>query len=381
MRRIATVWLLGALFMTSAQAPLMMVPPAPLPTVQDPRLQLAYTFGRIPNAVTTTVDGRIFVGFPQTEGPEVQVQEILPGSGEARPYPDAAWNRGPAAAGGDLLHSFVLINALRIGPDGALWLMDAGSPGIGKPAVLGGARLFRVDLATNKVSRVYDLSSASRTMSYIDDIRFNGGQAYLTDAGDPALLVLDLATGQVRRVLDHDPSTTDTKTMRADGKELFDDKGQPKRVHADQLEVSPDGRWLYYLPASGPIYRIETRWLDNAALPATQLAAHVEPWLDTPTTGGTAIDATGTIYYGDADARRILLIRPDRSVSTLIADPRLIWIDAMWIDTKGTLWIPANQQNLSPGFNGGKSEVNYPVAIYTMKVDAQPSPIDHGGAH
>ncbi len=352
---------------------------AQLPTETDPRLQRAFSFDRIPNAVTTTPDGRIFVGYPQTEGPEVQVQELSPVTGAARPYPDAAWNRGTDVTGGDVSQTFVLINALRIGPDGALWLIDAGSPGIGKPAVPGGARLFRIDLQTNQITRVYELGGFTKPMSYIDDFRFNGQHVYLTDAGEPALLVLDLATGAVRRVLDGHPTTTDTKPLYADGRELFDEKGQPKRIHADQLEVSPDGEYLYYLPASGAIARIETALLDDPTLSSEQLAEGARPWLDMPTTGGTAIDATGTIYYGDSNGRRILKIAPDRTVTTLIADPRLIWVDAMWIDTKGTLWIPANQQNLSRGFTGGKNEVQYPVAIYTMKVDARPSPIDHDG--
>jgi hypothetical protein len=49
----------------------------------------------------------------------------------------------------------------------------------------------------------------------------------------------------------------------------------------------------------------------------------------------------------------------------------------MWIDDAGFLWIPATQQNLTPGFDGGKMSMNYPVWIYKMKIGAKPSPIDH----
>ena len=334
-------------------------------------------FDRITNAIATTPDGRIFVGFPQTDGPSIQVQEVMDEGRATRPFPDAAWNQGLAAANGDVSRSFVLINALRIGPDGALWLVDAGAPGLGKPAVKGAARLFRIDLGTNRITAVFPLEAGTTPMSYIDDVRFNGVHAYLTDAAVPGLLVLDLRTGQVRRVLDHDPTTTDGRPMRADGRVVLDEAGREKRIHADQLEVSPDGQYLYYLPASGPMARIATRWLDDPAVPPATLASHAEPWLDTPTTGGTAIDADGNIYYGDAENRRILLITPGRQVSTLIADPRLVWVDAMWIDDAGLLWIPANQQNLSRGFNGGVDAVRYPVTIYTLRTDARPAPNDH----
>ena len=347
-----------------------------LPTAQDNRLVPAYTFGRITNAIATTPSGRVFAGFPQVDGASVQVME-LGGNGDAHAFPDAMWNRGLAAAAGDVAHSFVLVNALRVGPDGALWVVDAGAPGVGKPAVPGGARLFRIDLDTNRVAAIYALDGAVTPMSYIDDVRFNGTHAYLTDAGSPALLVLDLPTGNVRWVLDHDPTTTDLRPMRADGRVLRDEQGRGKRVHADQLEVSPDGRWLYYQPASGPLARIETRWLDDPGVLPAELARHAETWLDLPTSGGTAIDADGDILYGDADNRRVLRITPAGEVSTLVADPRLVWVDAMWIDDKGTLWIPANQMNRTPGFNGGVNAVQYPVTVFTMFIDARPPPNDH----
>ncbi|MEH1017333.1 hypothetical protein V6U90_30110 [Micromonospora sp. CPCC 206060] len=80
-------------------------------------------------------------------------------------------------------------------------------------------------------------------------------------------------------------------------------------------------------------------------MPDDTLAEQVETWLDTPTTGGTAIDAAGTIYLGDVGQRRILTITPDGQVDTLLTDPRLIWADARWIDRSGHLWIPAAQLN------------------------------------
>jgi sugar lactone lactonase YvrE len=212
-------------------------------------------------------------------------------------------------------------------------------------------------------------------LSYIDDIRFNNGVVYITDAGSPGLMVLELATGRVRRVLDNHPSTSDQRTMYADGEVLRNANGDEVRMHADHLEVSPDGRYLYYQPASGPLSRIETRWLDDPSVPADTLADHIEAWVDTPTTGGTAIDANGVIYLSDVNRRRILTITPDRQVETLIADPRLIWSDAMWIDGEGYLWIPATQLNRA--LAGGRLGVDYPVWIYKMHVGVCPPAIDH----
>jgi hypothetical protein len=56
------------------------------------------------------------------------------------------------------------------------------------------------------------MGNVTRSNSLLDDIRFNPatGKAYLTDAGSPGLIVLDLESGMATRVLDDDPSTSAT---------------------------------------------------------------------------------------------------------------------------------------------------------------------------
>jgi sugar lactone lactonase YvrE len=346
-----------------------------LPIENDGRLIPIYQSDRVWNAVTIARDGRVFVGYPGADRPGVQIEELMP-DGTRKPFPNQAWNEWKPGA--DPKDAFVRVNALRIGPDGALWVVDAGAPGIGTPVVAGAARVLRFDLRTNTLSRVYPLISVTKIKSYVDDIRFNGSTAYITDAGEPGLIVLNIYSGKSRRVLDGDPSTTDELPLLADGKVLKQEDGLGLRVHADQLEVSPNGRYLYFQPASGQMARIETRWLKNPRLSAAKLASYVERnWANTPTTGGTSIDAKGTIYASDTNHRSILTITPDGKISTLISDPRLIWSDAMWIDRNKYLWIPATQLNLTPGFTGGKNDVKYPVWIYKMKIDAGPAPNDH----
>ncbi|MET8085974.1 L-dopachrome tautomerase-related protein [Micromonospora sp. NPDC005237] len=341
-----------------------------LGTEEDPRLTPVLVEDRVCTGVTT-LRGRVFLSYPSADGPGVQVAEALPDGGR-NPYPDAAWNEPDQPPDGTFVH----VNGLRAGPDGRLWIIDSGSPQLGGEQVPGGARLIAVDVDADRVDRVYHLDDAVRPHSYVDDVRFHGGTAYLTDAGTPGLIVLDLDSGRCRRVLDGHPSTVGGPVV-ADGRALRDPGGAEVCLNADQLEVSPDGRWLYYQPASGGMSRIGTRWLDDPTLSAEELARRVEPWWDTPSTGGTAIDALGTIYVSDVERRRVLAVGPDRSVRTLVADPRLAWVDAMWLDAEGHLWLPAAQLHLTAGLNGGHSAVDYPVRIYRMPVDAGPPPRDH----
>ena len=54
---------------------------AALPAQEDPRLIPAFKADRVWNAVTTTRDNRVFVGFPGADRPGVRVEE-LSASGE-----------------------------------------------------------------------------------------------------------------------------------------------------------------------------------------------------------------------------------------------------------------------------------------------------------
>ncbi len=341
---------------------------------EDPRLSPVTSANRVWTGVATTGDGRVFVSFPSADGPGVQVGEVV-SDGRIVPYPSELWNEVRDSP--DPRGAFVHVNALRVGPDANLWIVDAGTGGFGLPVVPGGPRLIVVDTGAAAVVREYDLGPALHAHSYVDDVRFNGRMAYLTDAGAPGLIVLDLTTGEVRRTLDGHPSTVARRPLRADGRILRAADGTELRIHADQLEVSPDGRYLYFQAASGPLYRIETRCLDDPDIPPEVVAEHVEPWADTPTTGGTAIDAAGVIYLSDVEQRRILTVGLDGHVEPLVSDPRLAWADALWLDGTGQLWIPAAQLNRTPGLAGGRSAVDYPVWIYRLPVGAVPPANDH----
>jgi len=313
--------------------------------------------------------GRAFVLYPRPNGEAgPRIAEMR--NGQPVPYPNAAWNDWqPGTATAD---KFVRANSLRIGPDGLLWVVDTGTAQMGGAILPGAPKLVAIDLQTNQVVRTLALTGVLKPTSFVDDLRLSGNTIYLTDAGVPALIILDKQTGQGRRVLENDASTTARRPLYAEGTKLTSPDGQPVLVHADQLEVSPDGRRLYFQSASGPLYRIETRYLLDPQLPAAELSQHVQLFYDTPSTGGTAIDAEGNLYVTDADHQRILKITPDARATTLLEDKRLLWPDALWIDNHGNLWIPAAQLNRLARLHGGVDTFKPPVHIYKMPIGAKP---------
>ena len=349
--------------------------PVTLPTQQDSRLEQVATSPRVWNGITVSHDNRLFASLTQSEGAGLQLAEVI--NNQLKAFPDDSWNQWNA---NDPEHHFYHVNALRIGPDGDLWVMDSGNKGIGTgdQAVAGGAKLVHINLATGKVVNSYVFKAPTlQPTSYLDDVRFNGDFAYITDPGAVGLVVLNLKSGKSWRVLDNHPLSIDHQPIYADGKKLILRDGREKRVGLDQLEVSPDGKWLYYQAIPGPLARIETRYLNDSALSAAEVAKHAEKVRETWSTGGTAIDAEGNIYASDINTRSIKRIAPDGQVTTVVQDPRLVWIDAMWV-SNGALWMPSGQINRTPATTGGKpSTVEYPVKLYRLPLPIKPSPLDH----
>jgi sugar lactone lactonase YvrE len=179
------------------------------------------------------------------------------------------------------------------------------------------------------------------------------------------------------RTLTDTPSVRAQKPLRGEGRELQDKHGKPIYFHADQIEVSPDGNTVYYQPNAGPLSAIGAQYLDDSKLTDAERAKHVRPFINNGTAGGTAIDSQGNIYVSDCDNNRVLKVTPAGVQSVLVQDPRLIWVDAMWITPDGKLWMPAAQMNRAPSFNNGKMTVTFPMQVFTISIGNGPPRIDH----
>ena len=364
----AALGLAGAVVVALAATRLFAAPDEP-PGPAEALTVEATTRSQVWNAVVPTAQG-VFVSGPRwASGSGPQLSRLV--DGQARPFPDARWNDW--APGQDAADRFVNLNALRLDAEGALWAVDTGAPDFGGDPLPGGAKLVRMDPVSGRVLRVIRFATdVALPGSYVDDVRFHGRHAYLTDAGRPGLLVLDLDLGTARRVLEDHPSTVarDDRPIVVDGEILRGPDDRPLKVHADPLELSSDGRWLLYGPLAGPWSRVPLAALDDPSLPAETLAAAVEPFADLPPTGGTAMAADGRLVFSDLAADAIRALRPDGEVETLFRDPRLHWVDAMHIDAAGRLWIPAAQIDRSALFHHGDARPRFPVTLWSAPLPA-----------
>src|SRR3712207_5179820 len=157
--------------------------------------------------VTISRTGRIFVNIPRwIDEPTPSVAEVA-ADGSLVPYPSEALNAWDKTPGESASGHLVSVQSVVADEEDALWILDPASPYF-QAVVPGGPKLLKVDLSTNEVAHIYHFDEESAPVkSYLNDVRFAHGHAFMTDSGLGAIVVLDLATGNVRRLLESHPST------------------------------------------------------------------------------------------------------------------------------------------------------------------------------
>jgi sugar lactone lactonase YvrE len=328
------------------------------------QLQQAAQFEHQVTGVTVSERGRIFVNFPRwTEDSPVSVAEVMP-DGSLRPYPDEQWNawRNVRRDEVDPSNHWVCVQSVVADGRGSVWVVDPAAPAL-DGVVPGGPKLVRIDLATDRVARVIQFGQdVAIPGSYLNDVRFSrdGNYAYLTDSGQRgALVVVDLASGNARRVLDGHPSTQPEKgvVVSTDGKPLRYPDGRPVLFAADSIALSSDDAWLYWKPLTGnTLYRIPTAALTGAGLAGRDVSSQVQPYGSVgPTDGFWIARGTDILFVtsmqDNAIKARNLAQGPAGSLRTVLQDPRLRWPDTFSQGPDGSLYVTTSHIQDSAFFN------------------------------
>lgn len=336
-----------------------------------PELQQVASLKWLANAVTVSSSGRTFVGLPRwpTNETTPSVAELLP-DGSLKPFPGGSWNEWQSGQSGE--DAFVLVNTVHIFDDDTLWVVDQGDPKLSRDA----QKILQFDINTGKLLKkiTFDEKALPKGGN-INDLRLDAQHAYFTDSGLGAIIITDLQSGKsMRRLADHHSVKAKVERPALDetGTVMQKDDGSPKIVNSDPLELTPDGKWLYYQPLSGPMYRVPTASLRNEKLTDQALAEEIEFVYDTPALSGTAIDTQGNIYMSEAQRPRITMLTPQGDLKIILEDDRIWGPDALFISHQRELYIPCPQTarlayNRGPG---GKDLVQRPYKIYKVKLPA-----------
>lgn len=330
------------------------------------------TSSRLWNGVAVSPKGRIFVSFPRwLEDDTISVGEILK-DGSVQSFPNQDWNQWNVQR--NPRERFVSVNAVFTDKQNNLWVVDTAAPRFGS-VIPGGAKLVQIDLTTNQIKRVYPFNSqVAPKRSYINDVRIHNGYAYLTESSLGAIIVLNLQSGQARRLLANHWSTKSDPSIVPviEGKEFRNLKGEVPQLHANDVELSVDGTWLYFQPTYGPnLLRIRTEDLRNTSLSEQSLGARVEVVTRSRTLGGMTIDSNGTFYLSDIEGQAIMQLCPNGSMKELVRDTRLQWPDAPSIGPDGYLYVPVAQMHRMAMFNKGVDRTEKPFRLFRVKTESK----------
>jgi sugar lactone lactonase YvrE len=314
-------------------------------------IELVQAFEHQVTGISVSEDNRIFVNFPRwTEDNAISVAELVDGG--VKPYPNEEWNAWRNAKKDEITPNdhWVCVQSIVADGRGSLWVLDPAAPAQAH-MVAQGPKLVQISLANDQVAKViaFDEDVAPQG-SYLNDVRFSndGKYAYITDSGVVgALLVVDIAAGKTVRLLDGDPSTQMKKGLNVsvDGKVLRRPDGRGVEFSADGIELSGDGKYLYWQAIKGDeLYRIATDTLLGAGLRGEDVSGAVEPYGTNGVNDGLLIargteDMYLTSVQDNAIKVRTLSEGPGAAIRTVVQDERLRWPDTFSQGPDGTIYV------------------------------------------
>lgn len=352
---------LGAAFLLFACAPLH----------AHDRLEEFARLDAAPGNITVTPQGRIIVSLHQFYEPAWRVVELRR-DGTLVPFPDEAWAGG--AHGRITLDTVLGIQSDR---RGVVWMLDNGMRGGITP------KLIAWDTRRHRLSRVIHLPPpVTAANSFVNDLAVDEthNALYIADpAGgtNAALIVVDIATGYARRVLEgHRSVVPEDIDLTIDGRPVQirrpDGSLLRPRVGINPIALDARHEYLYFGPMHGTsLYRIAVRDLLDPELDAAVLAERVERYSDKPICDGISIDRAGNIYISDIGNNAVGVIDKERRYRLLVQDPRLSWPDAFSFGPDGRLYVVANQLHRTARLNAGEHLAAPPFYVLRLRPLAQ----------
>jgi sugar lactone lactonase YvrE len=304
------------------------------------------SFAHQVTGVAVAHDGRVFVNFPRwTEDAPISVGVLTP-AGDVRPYPDDRWNSWRNAKRDQLSAQdrWVCVQAMLCDMQGNLWVLDPAAPAQAF-VVPGAPKLVRIDLPTDSVAQCIAFGpDIAPQGSYLNDIRVSpdGRVGYITDSGTHgAIVVVDLDSGDARRVLDGHVSTQmDPRvTVHANGAPLRRPDGRGVEFSADGIAITRDGCYLYWQAVKGKtVYRVPTEVLRDTSLSVEEPGNQVEKVLEHGPADGLHFDRDGRLLITAVEEHAIKMWN-GTTLSTLLHEPGLCWPDTFAEGPDGSLYL------------------------------------------
>lgn len=283
---------------------------------------------------------RVFVNFPRwsTETP-ISVAEIV--AGKIIPYPNEQWNNWNSES--IAKDKFICVQSVYVDDLNILWILDTGyelQTDSTKEAHLYGFNLKDNSLQKEFVFPVQVISGKS----YLNDFRIDNknGVAYFTDSQVGGIVILNMKTNEIRRVLaKHHSTLTEVDKIVIEGYE------RNHAVHSDGIELDSKRQYLYYCALMGEnIYRIPTEHLLNKDITRIELEKYVEKFSKTGANDGIIFDKKGNLYLSSLEKNAISSLDKKGRFTEVIRDDRIKWPDSFAFTDTGDLLFTTSQIHL-----------------------------------
>ncbi len=314
-----------------------------------------------PGNIAIGPDGRIFLSIHGFYNHPIKVVELLD-DGSTNPYPNKGWAYTPTSdRGKNGLYGVLGIN---VDPNGILWMLDTSSPDRA-------GRLVGWDTKSEQLHRIIYLAKpVIADHSFLNDLAIDlkNNTIYIADTGTAAIIVVDLATGQARRVLEGSKFTSaEDINMVIDGK-CVEMNGAPARLGVNPITIDPENDYLYWGAMSGlAIYRINTEYLNDAKLDDSDLEAKVERYGEKPISDGITIDDSGNVYITSITDDSIGIVQLDGTYKTLFKKDELSWPDGFAVGTDNYIYVTINELHRSPFLNDGENRAKGEFKVMRFK--------------
>lgn len=319
-----------------------------------------------PGNVTVMDNGRIIMSLHQFYQPKYTVVEYKDKT--LVPFPNKELVDADSKSGLKLDSVLGIRSA-----NGIVWMLDNGMRSGVSPKLVGW------DTKTDKLHQVITLPTPitpkdTFVNDFAVDTRHN--HIFISDpagGANAALIVVNLNTGKVRRVLEGHASVIPENVDLIIDKvpvQIKDKSGKLNRPHIGVNPITEDlnNEWVYFGPMHGNIlYRIKADDLADEKLDVKALASRVQRYSDKPISDGITIDKDNNIYLGELAANAIGVISAGRKYRRLAENAGLSWVDSFSFGPAGQLYAVVNRLHQSATLNGGVLKAKPPFYLIQVK--------------